>query len=176
MRAELALSVELSAERFDEAGVERQTTGERDGALDAGRADQVGEPARDGEMDALQDVGRGDPARHQIDDVGFREHGADAGDRLGHIGLERQGADIFERHAQIARDVLEELAGAARALAGHAVAQHAGARIHADGAGMERAHIEGASSVGNEEERAAGVRGHAVEVASAEGHPVTVTC
>jgi hypothetical protein len=80
----------------------------------------------------------------------------------------RQRADLLHRHAQVARDVLQELARARRALAGHLVAQHLAALVDADGAAVERADVDHRAGLGVEEDAAAGVRGHRVEVAGGE--------
>src|SRR5215831_13493048 len=85
-------------------------------------------------MDALEDVGRRDPARDHVDDVGLGQHRADAAHDLRIVGLSRQRPDLILGDAEIARDVLQELSGPRRALAGYLVAQHLAALVEADGA------------------------------------------
>ena len=60
----------------------------------------------------------------------------------GFVRRERERPDLGLRDAEVARDVLEELAGARGALARHLVAEHLAARVHRDGAGVERADVE----------------------------------
>ena len=62
----------------------------------------------------------------------------------------------------------EELAAAARALAGHAVRQHLAAPVHADGPRVQRAHVEHGAGARIEIDAAAPVRRHRVEVAGME--------
>ncbi len=80
----------------------------------------------------------------------------------------RQRADLLDRHAEVAGDVLEELARPGRALAGHLVGQHLAALVDVDRAAVQRADVDHGVDARVQEHAAARVRGHGVEVAGGE--------
>ena len=71
----------------------------------------------------------------------------------GSSACERERADLVDRDAEVAADVLEELPRARGALAGHAVAEHLGALVDEDGARVQRADVDDRARLGVEEER-----------------------
>jgi hypothetical protein len=126
-------------------------------------------------VDPLEDVRNRDAPRDHVDDVGLCQHRADRGAGFGRVGLQREAADLVERHAEVAPDVLQELTRAGGALAGHAIAEHLGPIVDADGTGVERADVDHRSRRRLEQQSAAGVRRHAVEVTGAELDAVALT-
>ena len=116
-----------------------------------------------------QDVGRGDPAGHHVDHVGLGEDRADARALLGLLRGERERSDLLERDAEVAADVLDELAGPRGALARHPVAER---RVRVSSTTIARAWRAPTSSTarapGTSSTPPAGVRGHAVEMAGPE--------
>ena len=79
----------------------------------------------------LRMFGMRDAARDHVDHVGLGEHRADRRARLGLVGLQRERRRSPRASRRGSGDVLEELARARRALAGHPVAEHLAALVHA---------------------------------------------
>jgi hypothetical protein len=91
------------------------------------------------------------------------------GARLRLVALQRQRSDLVDGDAEVAADVLEELPRARRALAGHAIGEHLGARASISTARACRAPMSTTARTSRSRNSAAArVRGHAVEVPGAE--------
>jgi hypothetical protein len=98
----------------------------------------------------------------------------DAADHLRRARLHRETADLVERDAQIARDVLEKLPRARGALTGHARGQHFAAGIDAHRTGVKRPDVQDRGRLGHEVSRAASMGRHAVKVATPELHQLAL--
>ncbi len=82
----------------------------------------------------------------------------------------RQRADLLDCNAEVARDVLQELARARRALARHLVRQHLAARVDIDRPAVQRADVDHRVRGRVQEHAAARMRRHRIEVAGRERH------
>ena len=165
-----------SIERGDQPVVEREPACHHHHAL--GRADrlqQLGQTTGHRQVNAFQNVGSRDAARDHVDHVGLGQHGTDAADDLGIIGLARQRTDLVLRDSEITCDVFEELPRTRCALAGHLVAQDLAALVDADRASMQRADVERRPRFRIEIDCAARVRGHRVEMPGVERHALAFT-
>jgi hypothetical protein len=107
-----------------------------------------------------------------VDDLRLGEHRAHAGDRrrIGRRGGQRP--DLLGAEAQIARRLLEERAGAGRALVIEAERGHAAALVEPAGLHGLAAHVEQRPRAGEEMPRAARLRREVRGVEVAEGNLV----
>src|SRR3990170_5934938 len=169
-----SLFVRLFAERLGQAHVGGQAAGDTDRTFDVDGAQQLHVAAGHGEMNAFENVGGGDAAADHVDDVGFRQHGADAADQLGIGSAAGKRPNLFQGHPQVAGYVFQELAGAGGALASHTIGQHAAALVNAQGAGVEGADVQDGADRRHQEGGATCVRRHTVEVAAAELHQLAL--
>src|SRR5664279_1687379 len=121
-------------------------------------------------MNAFENIGSGDSPANHVDHIGLRQYRAYAADYLWIAGAARQRSDVLQGNAQVARDILQKLAGAGSALAGHAVTEYAAALVNAHGACMQGPDVENGADFRHKEDGATGVGGHAVKVSPAKIH------
>ena len=75
---------------FDQTRIQRQAAGHHHHALfrdiSVDGFEQFEQAVRHGFVDAAQNIAGRNRAGHHVDDIGFREHGADAADLFGIVG------------------------------------------------------------------------------------------
>ena len=126
-------------------------------------------------MNSFQNICGTYAARDHIDHVRLGEDGADAADGFRIIRRLRNLTDFFERDAEVAGDVLQELTRSRCTLTGHFIGQHFAAFIGCDRTSVQGANIDHGVDTRLQIGSATRMRRHRVEVACAERNILSIT-